>query len=164
MIDFILLIIGSLLGVWWCSVIPLPLIYGFPKTVSLSIKGILKKRSCFFYLIAPLVWLVILNAVSIILFFAWPAVVEAILGNSSFFIGQLIGICIFIIRLFTQKGRRDLSEDFWQNMIRYLNLKDPLVKEKFIFYFVQKFAPLYGIERAEEKATSLLAEVIGNKN
>lgn len=164
MLEFILLIIGILIGIWWYSVIILPLFYGIPKATYYISKGLLKKSAITFYLKSFILWTGIFFAVALILARFFPSVSNRLLESGGFAIGQFIGIGLMMWRVFIKEGRKDLNIDFWDIMLngRYLNINYPKFKDVFISnlnsFFIQKFG-----EQAEEKLNEFLNEELKNQ-
>ena len=106
-------------GGWWCTVIILPLFFGTPRALYLSIKGTLKFRSCFIYIGTFLLWSVVFTVVAFIVFRVAPETVWAIASDPVFTIGQLCGVGFVLMRSLTRQGRKQLSEDFEIATSRY---------------------------------------------
>lgn len=164
MLEFILLIIGVFMGIWWYSVIILPLFYGIPKATYYIFKGLLKKSAATFYLKSFILWTGIFFAVALILVKFFPSISNRLLESGGFGIGQFIGIGLMMWRVFTKEGRKDLNIDFWDIMLngRYLNINYPRFKEVFISsltnFFIQKFG-----KQAEEKLDEFLNKELKNQ-
>lgn len=152
MVEFILLIIGVLLGIWWYSVIILPLFYGIPKSIYYVRKGLLKKSVISFYLKTFLLWVTIWFGVAFILAKYLPSLTNTLLESGGFGIGQLIGIGLMIWRVFTKEGRKDLNIDFWDIMFnsRYFNFGNPKFWEVFSSTLTKVFVLKFG-DKAEKK-------------
>lgn len=164
MLEFILLIIGVFMGIWWYSVIILPLFYGIPKATYYISKGLLKKSSVTFYLKSFILWTAIFFAVALILARFFPSVSNRLLESGGLAIGQFIGIGLMMWRVFTKEGRKDLNIDFWDIMLngRYLNINHPrfagIFKLSLTNFFFQKFG-----NQAEEKLNEFLNEELKNQ-
>ncbi|PKL72317.1 hypothetical protein CVV26_02015 [Candidatus Kuenenbacteria bacterium HGW-Kuenenbacteria-1] len=152
MLEFILLIVGVFIGIWWYSVIILPLFYGIPKATYCISKGLLKKSAATFYLKSFILWTIIFFAVALILTRLLPSVSGKLLESGEFAIGQLIGIGLMMWRVFTKEGRKDLNIDFWDIMFnsRYFNFKSPKFWDTFSSTLTKVFVLKFG-DKAEEK-------------
>lgn len=152
MLEFLLLIVGILFGIWWWSVIILPLFYGIPKATYYVWKGLLKKSAIAFYLKSFLLWSVIWISASFVMAKYSPALVDRLLASAGFGFGQLIGIAISAWRVFTKDGRKDLNADFWSIMHGHVkrieNVKDMFAKAE---------ANDRLFQQSEEKFKSLLS-------
>ena len=153
MIEFLLLIIGILFGIWWWNVIILPLFYGIPKATYYVWKGLLKKSAIVFYLKSFLLWNVIWIGASFVMVKYSPELVNRLLDSAGFGLGQFIGIVMSAWRVFTKDGRKDLNADFWSIMHGYIrrveNVKDIFVKAEANDRLCQQ---------SEEKFKSLLSQ------
>jgi hypothetical protein len=117
--DITLWVGALLLGGWWCTVIILPLFFGAPRALYLSIKGILKFRSCFIYIGTFLLWNIVFIVVAFIALRIAPETVWSIASDPVFTIGQLCGVGFVLMRSLTRQGRKQLSEDFEIATSRY---------------------------------------------
>jgi len=164
MIEIILFIIGILLGIWWYSVIILPLFYGIPRSIYYVRKGLLKKSAISFYLKTFLLWVGIWFGASFLLAKYFPNLTNSLLESGGFAIGQLIGIGLMMWRVFTKEGRKDLNADFWDIMFssRYFNTNHPKFKEIFALTLTNLFVQKFG-EQAEEKLNEFLKELLKGK-
>ncbi len=152
MLEFVLLIIGVFLGMWWYSVIILPLFYGIPKASYHISKGLLKKSAVTFYLKSFVLWTIIFLTFALILIRFFPSVSGRLLESGGFAIGQYLGIGVMTLRLFTKKGRKDLNIDFWDIMFnsRYFNFENPKFWEIFSSILTKVFVLKFG-DKAKEK-------------
>lgn len=152
MIEFLLLIVGILLGIWWWSVIILPLFYGIPKATYYVTKGLLKKSAAIFYLKSFTLWMIIWFAVAFILVKYSPNVAGRLLESGGFAAGQLIGIGMSAWRVFTKDGRKDLNIDFWDIIFnsRYFNFGNSKFWDIFSTTLTKVFVLKFG-DKAEEK-------------
>jgi hypothetical protein len=152
MLEFILLIIGIFLGIWWYSVIILPLFYGIPKASYYVVKGLLKKSAVIFYLKSFILWTIIWFGIAFILVKYFPNITGTLLESGGFAIGQLIGIGLMMWRVFTKDGRKDLNIDFWDIMFnsRYFNFGNPKFWEIFSSTLTKVFVLKFG-DQAQEK-------------
>jgi len=108
-----LLVVGVFIGIWWFSVIVLPLVYGLPRGLYWAARGRVRWRTPFLYLLSPLIWTVVLFGVAFILTIFAPKVATYLRQSGAFAIGQALGILIFVGKsLFSQSTRLDMTRDF----------------------------------------------------
>ncbi|MBL7141999.1 hypothetical protein ISS21_02870 [Patescibacteria group bacterium] len=160
MIEILLLIIGFLLGVWWWSVIILPLFYGIPKSIYYIWKGLLKRTAANFYLKVLILWTIIFFVIAFALVRYFPNVSNILFESGGFAIGQLIGIIVSAWRMLTKDGREDLSADFWDIMFNnnYLDTKNPNFRNIFALTLTKLFIHKFG-DRAEKKLNEFLNDL-----
>ena len=160
MLEILLFMIGIALGIWWWSVIVLPLFYGIPKATYYVWKGVLRKSAITFYLTSFILWIVIFFVVSIILVKYFSNISRILMESGGFAIGQLIGIGACARRVFTKSGRQDLRADFWDIMLaKYLDTKNPNFKDVFASTLTRLFIQKFGDE-AEQKVKEFLDEAV----
>lgn len=121
MIEILLYIIGILFGVLWFSVIILPIFYGIPRTIWFFGKGILRLKASTYYLKTFILWFVIFTLLIIFIQYLSPKTINYLYNSAGFSYGQMTGIFGSLFYAFTAKGRKDLSEDFWERMEKYSN-------------------------------------------
>lgn len=161
MLDIVLFIVGVLLGLWWWTVIILPLFYGIPKATYYILKGLLRKSAVIFYLKVFIIWNLVLLGVSVILARYFPAVLNSLIDSKTFAIGQIIGILISGRNVFTEWGRSLLNADFWDVMIirNYCKANDPHSRQKLRDIVRNNFIERYG-DQAEEKLRDYIDNLI----
>jgi hypothetical protein len=118
-LEIVLFVIGTVLGLWWFSVIILPIFYGLPKLLYCILKGTLKGKALLPYLVSPVIWTVIFTGVAIILVRFMPKVSDYLYNSAGFYFGQWFGVIGGLIRSVSKSGRHDLREDFRSSMARY---------------------------------------------
>lgn len=157
MVEILLFVIGFFLGIWWWSVIILPLFYGLPKAAYYISKGLLKKTAATFYAKTFILWTIIFFIIAFVLTKYFSNIARILLASEGFAIGQLIGIGVSAWRMFTAEGRKDLNADFWDIMFasKYLNTKNPNFRNVFALTLTKLFVHKFG-DRAEEKLNEFL--------
>ena len=157
MLEIVLLVVGVLLGIWWWSVIILPLFYGIPKAFYYVLKGLLRKSAILFYLSSFILWNLFFIVIAVILVMFFPQAVNTLRNSGTFGIGQIIGVAISVINMFTKGGLRSLNDDFWDVMIirRYWKTSDLLSQNNLAEILRNNFSEKYG-DQAEEKLMEYL--------
>jgi len=115
----VLFVIGAGFGLLWFSVIVLPVFYGVPKSLYRIMRGRLRVKALFAYLVAPAVWTVLLVVLVVLLDIFWPRANQYLYNSAGFFFGQWFGVIGALIRSVTKSGRQDLREDFLSTTARY---------------------------------------------
>jgi len=146
----ILFAIGFLIGIFSFSNIMLSLFYGFPRTVYLASKGVLKKRACFVYLVAPIAWTAVLMAVYISLRMFASTFLSRVFGFVAIQLGFGLGIVLHVVRLFATSTRKDMDSDFWTFMNRYKTRDDTISSVE------TKMLEIYSGSTNDSRADSLL--------
>jgi tetratricopeptide (TPR) repeat protein len=115
--NIVLFIIGLIIGPFLNAQIIFPVIYFFPKSLVLTIKGELKVISIFMSLLTPIIWFVILASIG----FFFPSIAEnKYISNSYLAFGMNIStIGMLGYAILTKKGRLDLKVNFWKHMENY---------------------------------------------
>lgn len=119
LIQIVIFIVAAGLGVWWFSVIILPIFYGLPKAIFWVIKGELKASSVLVYIGTFLLWMFIFTLVAFLLIKFFPAKADYVYKSNAFFFGQWVGVIISVIKTLSKSGREDLNQDFWDAMKRH---------------------------------------------
>ena len=117
--EIALFLLGILFGVWWFTVIILPLFYGFLRTLWFAGKGVLRLKSSLHYLYIFFVWNIIFTVLIIVLRYFSPSVVDYLYNSQEFLYGQMLGVIGLLFRAMTASGRKDLHDDFWAAMEKY---------------------------------------------
>lgn len=138
--EIILFIIGLLLGTWGFSVLVLPLVYGFPKAIYWTAKGLLRRSSALSYLIIPIIWMIVFVSLFFVLGKLTPNIVNRLSESSGFQGGMIGGFVLMIFRAFSKRGRRDLQEDFWSFVEKYIDTQHPEKAESNKFYLASQIA------------------------
>lgn len=113
LIDIGLFALGFVLGIFWFSVIVLPIFYGFPRALIWAGRGWLKWRASFTYLVVPIVWTATLFVVAYIIDYFFPDAAEFLMKSAPFGWGQTAGILLSLVRaIFSRSTRADMSIDF----------------------------------------------------
>jgi hypothetical protein len=111
-LEIVLFVIGAGFGLLWFSVIVLPVFYGVPKSLYWIMRGRLRMKALFVYLVTPGIWTVLLVVAVVLLGILWPRVNGYLYNSAGFFFGQWFGVIGALIRSVTKAGRQDLREDF----------------------------------------------------
>jgi len=166
--EIIFFIVGFLLGIWGFSILILPLVYGFPRAIYWTAKGLLKKSAIFSYLVSPILWTVIFVSLFFILSRFTPALANRFSESWGFQGGIVVGILLMIFRpLFSKSSRRDLQEDFWSFVENFIDTKHPENAEGNKFYLASQIggrAAEFSIQKDYDYALKLFKKVIEIKN
>ena len=119
LLEIVLFMIGAGFGLLWFSVIVLPIFYGVPKSLYWIIRGKLRIKALFAYLVTPAIRTAILVLVAVLLGMFWPSANQYLYNSAGFFFGQWLGVIGVLIRSVTKSGRQDLREDFLSATARY---------------------------------------------
>lgn len=119
LIEIILFGIAIGLGVWWFSVIVLPIFYGLPRSIFWIVRGKLKVRSSLVYLGTFLLWTILFALAAILLLKFSPQTAAYLYNSPGFFYGQWFGVLGALISAISKSGRQNLKEDFWAAMARF---------------------------------------------
>src|SRR6266436_4320161 len=92
LLEIVLFVVGAGFGLLLFSVIVLPLFYGVPKSLYWIMRGKLKMKALFAYLVAPAIWTVLLVVVAVLLGTFWPGANQYLYNSTGFFFGQWFGI------------------------------------------------------------------------
>ena len=114
-----LFVIGAGFGLLCFSVIVLPVFYGVPKSLYWIIRGNLRIKALFVYLVTPAIWTATLVVVAVLLGMFWPSANQYLYNSAGFFFGQWFGVIGALIRSVAKSGRQDLREDFLSGTARY---------------------------------------------
>lgn len=118
-LEIVLFVIGAGFSLLWFSVIVLPVFYGVPKSLYSIMRGRLRVKALFAYLVTPVIWTVLLVVVVLLLGTFWPRANQYLYNSAGFFFGQWFGVIGALIRSITKAGRQDLREDFSSATARY---------------------------------------------
>ncbi|MBI3452317.1 MAG: hypothetical protein HY057_05690 [Rhodospirillales bacterium] len=120
-IDIGLLFAGLLFGVLWFSFVLLPVFYGIPRATWWALRGRVRWRAILLYLIAPIIWLLVIFGAEFLLHRFLPDIFWHLNSSAAFNWGWLIGIGICVIRVIGGRSARDdLNHDFFRFVGRYL--------------------------------------------
>jgi len=121
MIEILLFIIGILFGSLLFTVTILPIFYGMPRTIWFFSKGTLRLKASMYYLRIFALWFVIIISLFIFIQYLSPKTINYLYNSFGFYYGQWTGVIGSLFYAFTNKGRKDLNEDFWNKMEKYRN-------------------------------------------
>lgn len=120
-LDFGLFLVGIFLGVFWFSVIGLPLAYGFPRALYWAARGRARWRGALLYLMSPLIWNVVFLLVALFLTAFVPSVPNYLYESFGFWVGSNAGVVLAAGRaIFSKSARMDIDRDFRDFMRRHL--------------------------------------------
>lgn len=120
-IDAALLFPGLFLGIFWFSLVLLPVFCGVPRATWWALRGLVRWRVIPLYLIAPIIWFLIFVGAEFLLYHFLPNIFWHLSSSATFNLGQLIGVGICVLRAIgTRSGRSDLNYDFFHFVRRYL--------------------------------------------
>ncbi len=125
MLSVILFIVGFIIGLFLYSQIIFPILYFFPKSLILTIRGELKPIAILRCFLPPIIYFTIFFLIG----FFFPSVInnEYVL-SPALAIGSNLSIVALLYNGFlTKKGRQDLDDDYWKMMEKYkkrFNYKD----------------------------------------
>ena len=124
-IEIILFGVGTGLGLWWFTVIVLPIFYGLPKSIFWTVKGKLKAKSSIVYVRTFFLWTVLFTFAAFLLLEFSPNTATYLYNSPGFSFGQLFGILGALIYAISKSGRHDLKEDFWAAMVKFQKQTSP---------------------------------------
>ena len=112
----ILSIFGFLLSILISSFIfaqaVLPLIYSLPLSVYYYFKGRVTVGAILIQFVSPLIWIVVLTIIGILLRIVSPSILDFLLSDPGFLLGQPVGILIMLINFLRPSGRADMKADY----------------------------------------------------
>ena len=75
-----------------------------------------------YYLRIFALWFVIIISLFIFIQYLSPKTINYLYNSVGFSYGQMTGVIGSLFYAFTSKGRKDLSDDFWDKMEKYRNI------------------------------------------
>jgi hypothetical protein len=112
-LEISLFVAGFLLGLWYTTILVLPLFYGVPKALIGYFRKALYFKATLAYLVAPLLWTVFFFVVFLGLAFLWNSAFEYIRTSTGFNLGQTLGTILLVVNaLFNKKARTDMKKAF----------------------------------------------------
>jgi len=128
--ELVLFALGFSLGIWFFTVVVLPVFYGVPKSLVWALRGWVRWRACAFYLIAPVLWNFVFFGAAAALVVFFPSAAIRLRESSGFGIGEPLGLRFsFGSTLFTASTRRNMRDDFLEFVRPYLTPKAPTFGE-----------------------------------
>lgn len=111
---------GFAMGLWYATMLLLPLFYGIPKALVAYFRRQLPFKVVLYLLIAPFLWTVFLMAIFLALAFFWNGAFEYIRASGGFNLGQTLGTLMLVVNaLFNKKTRADMKNEFDELVLPY---------------------------------------------
>jgi hypothetical protein len=112
-LEIFLFITGFVLGLWYTTMLVLPLFYAVPKAFVGFLRKTLYFKAILAYLIAPVLWTVLFFVAFGALAVFWHRAFEYIRISGGFNLGQTLGSLTLIFNaLFNKKTRTDMKNEF----------------------------------------------------
>lgn len=120
LLELVLFVLGFLLGLWYATMILLPLFYGIPKALVGYFRRRIALKVVFAFLVAPLLWTALFFTAFLGLAFLWNSAFEYLLGSRGFDLGLVVGIFALVVNaLFSKKSRADMKSEFDELVLPY---------------------------------------------
>src|SRR2546430_542742 len=120
-LEFGVFLVGLFFGIWWFSLVILPLVYGLPRSGYWAVRGYVKWRVVPLYLVSPLLWTAVLSGVALVITLFLPTAATYLRESGGFAFGQILGITIITVRaIFSRSTHIDMSLDFYDFVRPYL--------------------------------------------
>lgn len=120
LIDWVLMFpFGIATGIWVFSIILLPLIYGFPRSMWYWTKGVMSIKAPLLYLLIPIVWSIGLTIFFLVLAIWLPTVFSFLRESAGWNLGAFLGFWVSPLSAFKKSTRQDLDADFWSFCTRF---------------------------------------------
>lgn len=118
--------LGLFVGITYFSTVILPLIYGFPKALYLSLRGEMRWMAPLHYLLVALGWVIAWTAIFFAIANFFPGSREYLVERGAFTYGNLLGtVGAFYYVAVSNTSNYDLRDDFATFTARYvINLID----------------------------------------
>jgi len=112
-IEIFLFVTGFILGLWYTTMLVLPLFYAVPKAFVGYFRKTLYFKAILAYLIAPVLWTVLFFSAFWGLAVFWNRAFEYIRTSGGFNLGQALGSLMIVFNaLFNKKTRADMKNEF----------------------------------------------------
>lgn len=109
----VLVVLGFCLGLWYLSMLLLPLFYGIPRALVGFFRGKVSFKGVLAWLIAPVIWTAFFLVVFLAFAFFWNRGFEYLRTDGGFNVGQVLGTFMLMVNaLFNKKTRADMSQEF----------------------------------------------------
>ena len=119
-LEIFLFIAGFVIGLWYTTMLVLPLFYGVPKALIGYFRKTLYFKATLAYLIAPLLWTVFFFIAFLGLMFFWNSAFEYVLASGGFNFGQALGTLMLVVNvLFNKKTKTDMKNEFDEFVFPY---------------------------------------------
>jgi hypothetical protein len=120
LVELALFASGFFLGLWYATMLLLPVFYGIPKALLGYFRRQLSFKAVLFYLIAPFLWTVFLMLIILGLAFFWNNAFEYVRTSGGFNLGQTLGTLMLVLNvLFDKKTRADMKNEFDRFVLPY---------------------------------------------
>jgi hypothetical protein len=112
-LEIFLFVTGFVLGLWYTTMLVLPLLYGVPKALIGYFRKTLYFKATLAFLVAPLLWTVFFFAAFLGLAFFWNSAFELVRNSGGFNLGQALGTLMLVLNaLFNKKTKADMKNEF----------------------------------------------------
>jgi len=112
-VELLLFVTGSLLGLWYTAVLVLPLFYGVPKALFAWFRKELQFRAVLAYLIAPFLWMVFLTAILAGMRSFWRTGFNYFQESGGFNFGDALGSLTLVTNaLLSRKAQSNMKIEF----------------------------------------------------
>jgi len=123
-VELCLLVAGFLLGVWFTSMLVVPLFYGAPRALIGIFRRNLELRAIVPHIVAPVIWTVFLCLFVLALTYFWNWAFEYLRTSGGFNFGQAMGTVWAIAQiLLSSKTRADMRGEFDNSVAPYVRVK-----------------------------------------
>jgi hypothetical protein len=111
---------GILLGIWYTSMLVLPLFYGVPMAFLGFVRKKYKFKAIAAYLVAPAFWTTFFILAFFLLAYFWESGFNYLSNSAAFNLGHILGSMILILNvLFNGKTKEDMRVDFEEFIAPY---------------------------------------------
>lgn len=111
--EIFLFVTGFALGLWYTTMLLLPLSYGVPKALICYFRKTLRFKATLAFLVAPLLWTVLFFVAAFGLAFFWNRAFEYVRTSGGFNLGQTLGtLWLSANALLNKKTREDMKNEF----------------------------------------------------
>jgi hypothetical protein len=123
--------LGFLTSIIYFSTVMLPLIYGLPKSLYLSLRGEMRWMAPLHYLLAALGWLIGWAVIFFAIFQIFPGSQKYLFESGAFNFGSMLGTVVYFYRIGVSKDfNDDLRQYFFSFTEKYvITLSDDTQKE-----------------------------------
>lgn len=112
-VNLILFPIGFLIGIWYTSMLVLPIFYGIPKSLLGFFRGEIRFKATLMYLVAPVLWTLFFLVLFFLFATFWETGFQNLRENGAFNWGHVLGSWFLILNaIFNSKSRSDMRADF----------------------------------------------------
>jgi hypothetical protein len=119
-LELLLFVTGFLAGLWYTTMLVLPLFYGVPKALAGYFRKNLYFKATLVYLITPFFWTVLFFVILLGMAVFWNSAFEYLRTSGGFNLGQTLGTLMLVVNaLFNKKTRRDMKNEFDEFVLPY---------------------------------------------